>query len=104
MIVFVRFWRSLRVINGVIVGTKHESDSRARYLKKKIATMKPLETENLSLKSNLDEANEENIRLKLLKDRLEEDEERFESEAQRLEAENARLKQEYLRLTIQHAR
>ena len=73
LIVFARFWRILRVINGVIVGTKQDSDTRVKHLKKKIAIMKNQEFDNGSLKISLDEVMEENVRLNLLQERLEED-------------------------------
>ena len=73
LIVFARFWRILRVINGVIVGTKQDGDARVKHLKKKIAIMKNQEFENGSLKVSLDEITEENVRLNLLQERLEED-------------------------------
>ena len=73
LIVFARFWRILRVINGVIVGTKQDGDTRVKHLKKKIAIMKNQEFDNGSLKISLDEVMEENVRLNLLQERLEED-------------------------------
>ena len=103
MIVFVRFWRILRVINGVIIGTKQDADARVRHLKKKVAIMKNQEFDNDSLKASLDEVMEENVRLNLLQERLEEDDGRLTVETERLEKENERLKDEFLRLTIQHA-
>ena len=103
LIVFVRFWRILRVINGVIIGTKQDADARVRHLKKKVAIMKNQEFDNDSLKASLDEVMEENVRLNLLQERLEEDDGRLTVETERLEKENERLKDEFLRLTIQHA-
>ena len=73
LIVFARFWRILRVINGVIIGTKQDGDTRVKHLKKKIAIMKNQQFDNDSLKSSLDEVMEENVRLNLLQERLEED-------------------------------
>ena len=67
MIVFARFWRILRVINGVIVGTKSDADTRARYLKKKIALLRNHEYDNQTFQENLQEAIEENARLNLLR-------------------------------------
>ena len=67
MIVFARFWRILRVINGVIVGTKSDADTRARYLKKKIALLQNHEYDNQAFQENLQEAIEENARLNLLR-------------------------------------
>ena len=61
------------MINGVIVGTKQDGDARVKHLKKKIAIMKNQEFENGSLKVSLDEITEENVRLNLLQERLEED-------------------------------
>ena len=103
LIVFARFWRILRVINGVIIGTKQDADARVRHLKKKVAIMKNQEFDNDSLKASLDEVMEENVRLNLLQERLEEDDGRLTVETERLEKENERLKDEFLRLTIQHA-
>ena len=82
LIVFARFWRILRVINGVIVGTKQDGDTRVRHLKKKIAIMKNQEFDNGSLKVSLDEVMEENVRLNLLQERLEEDDGRQGSKHQ----------------------
>lgn len=67
LIVFARFWRILRVINGVIVGTKSHADTRARYLKKKIALLENHEYDNQVFQENLQEAIEENARLNLLR-------------------------------------
>ena len=67
LIVFARFWRILRVINGVIVGTKADSDTRARYLKKKITLLENHEYDNQVFQENLQEAIEENARLNLLR-------------------------------------
>ena len=67
LIVFARFWRILRVINGVIVGTKSDADTRARDLKKKIAVMENHEYDNQVFQENLQEAIEENARLNLLR-------------------------------------
>ena len=61
------------MINGVIVGTKQDGDARVKHLKKKIAIMKNQEFDNGSLKVSLDEVTEENVRLNLLQERLEED-------------------------------
>ena len=61
------------MINGVIVGTKQDGDARVKHLKKKIAIMKNQEFDNDSLKVSLDEVTEENVRLNLLQERLEED-------------------------------
>ena len=67
LIVFARFWRILRVINGVIVGTKQDADTRAKYLKKKIALLENHEYDNKNFQENLQEATEENARLNLLR-------------------------------------
>merc|ERR1711962_1593740 len=67
LIVFARFWRILRVINGVIVGTKQDADARVRHLKKKVAIMKNQVFDNDSLKVSVDEAMEENMKLTLFK-------------------------------------
>ena len=67
LIVFARFWRILRVINGVIVGTKSDADKRARYLKKKITLLENHEYDNQVFQENLQEAIEENARLNLLR-------------------------------------
>ena len=67
MIVFARFWRILRVINGVIVGTKSDADTRARYLKKKIALLQNHEYDNQTFQENLQQAIEESARLNLLR-------------------------------------
>ena len=67
LIVFARFWRILRVINGVIVGTKSDADTRARYLKKKISLLENHEYDNQVFQENLQEAIEENVRLNLLR-------------------------------------
>ena len=58
LIVFARFWRILRVINGVIVGTKSDADARARYLKKKITLLENHEYDNQVFQENLQEATE----------------------------------------------
>ena len=63
---FARFWRILRVINGVIVGTKQDADTRVSHLKKKIALLQSNEYDNRNLQENLQEAIEENARLNLL--------------------------------------
>ena len=67
LIVFARFWRILRVINGVIVGTKSDADTRARYLKKKITLLENHEYDNQVFQENLQEAIDENARLNLLR-------------------------------------
>ena len=67
LIVFARFWRILRVINGVIVGTKADADTRARYLKKKISLLENHEVDNQAFQESLQEAIEENARLNLLR-------------------------------------
>ena len=98
MIVFARFWRILRVINGVIVGTKQDGDTRVRHLKKKIAIMKNQEFDNGSLKVSLDEVMEENVRLNLLQERLEEDDGRQGSKHQS-QSEFSETPDQVIRLT-----
>ena len=124
LIVFARFWRILRVINGVIVGTKQDADTRVSHLKKKIALLQSNEYDNRNLQENLQEAIEENARLNLLSrafklnyklvwisysmkalvsDRLNQDDGQLNAELTRIETENKRLKDEFLRLTIQYS-
>ena len=121
---FARFWRILRVINGVIVGTKQDADTRVSHLKKKIALLQSNEYDNRNLQENLQEAIEENARLNLLSrafklnyklvwisysmkalvsDRLNQDDGQLNAELTRIETENKRLKDEFLRLTIQYS-